>query len=1803
DGDGVADATCGTFTGFGSWLTDSNGDQLYDFYPGDGVADVDDWDPTSPAESADNDGDGWGDNADYDDDDDGIADEDDDDMDGDGFDNADETTTCISGTSDPQDGSDTPADMDGDGTCDDMDLDIDGDGSNNTDQGDGVVDAFPEDACADTDTDGDGKPDSLVTGCTSSLTEDMNDDSAQGEAHPNYYVSSSGYVYWMCDNGNTVYTSWVNDGYPDCSDGSDENADTTGFGPGSSEDAWTDAKEIACGTDPLDDTDTPADLDGDDLCDEIEDDDNDGDGYSNSDEVGNCWEGNLATDGTNYNTSANDSTSVPADNDGDSICDFLDIDDDNDGSWDTNETTCGTDPLDDSESPIDTDSDGTCNGADTDDDGDGVLDADEAASFTSSTTTTNTDGTTSTSTTTTDCSLVYDCDGDGVSDYNETDGSALDLDDDGAADGIHCAASTDCDGDGVDDATDALPVDPDEQTDFDGDGVGDNADTDDDSDGYSDSDETTNCDVGTYASTGDPMNGSDTPDDMDGDGTCDALDNDVDGDNIPNPWDQCPLDSSGYIDTDGDGLCDGDSDPDDDGDGTVDADDAFPLDGSETTDTDGDGVGDNADADDDGDGTDDQGDECPLDSSGNTDLDGDGLCDESDADDDGDGVDDADEESGCEAVTDCDGDGVGDAADAFDNAGNFSTDTDGDGLADSFDSNAAAVTYTIDTQSYGDLTVSVFTDSVIADCTLDTTGPGGSSSDYPATDGTDPESTDSDSCTVTTSDGISIVVENSAYITYYGAYFGYNAPNIDVTVDNVSVGSLDATYSWYTTGGEVWSEAPESDGVVLDSDDDGDGYSDADEDNHCMGDGGNSTDSTASPADNEGDGICDYLDDDDDDDGYSDVHEGVCGTDPTVAGDVSDFDGDGVCDSEDADDDDDGIDDDADWMPYDSSEWSDTDNDGVGDNEDADTDGDGTADVDDSDPTDRCSSTDTDGDGMTDSYDDCSDIGFYSTLNSDGTDGFNDGDAVGITDDTMHFGGAADGDQWFQASDTDGVFRMYVDGETGVSAVSMWIGIASTEYEAEDYYASYWVSDDGNTITTTELGNSLNSWGDIDNCQCEGFWGQWVVEVPTEDGYLMLEMSTDDDAELIGVDNIAYHDSNWDVISMITFEDSVEEMGVYTTPSSPSLLVGTYTIDIADSWGDGGQSVTAMHDGSVVCDITTDTNGASDSCTFTITGFSDTDLDVDFTSDYYASEGSMDITFPDGTVSSYSPSASYATDSYSFAHTGTEILPMEGTYTIEISDVYADGGQDAMAWFDGAEVCSLTTDPGGIASDSCTFTATGYADSVLDVDFTSTDTWGSEGTMVITLPNGTALTYGNSADFATDSYSFAHQGTVVQPVAGEVVLSNGHGATVSLDADEYHTGTVDDDDDNDGWYDADDAFPLDDSEWDDMDGDGIGSNADNDDDGDGTNDGLDDFPRHAHADTDTDGDGMPNDIGWTDGYVHDDFEIGNLSGFDDLGGWSGNLAYWTASSTSPIDGMYSASSSISGHNSSKHMEITVDTTDGWYSFDYQVSTEERYDELIFSVDGTSLMHESGTDYHWEYICETAGTYSDLSWEAGSLNDGSIPGNWVNDGHADCGDTDGDGVSDDEQEAGSWYGIMSGTFEGWVDAGTHTFTWEYTKDDSVSFRANRVWVDNVEIPYQVMGEGECTDSSQDCNIEDLDDDNDGIEDLSDDCPTDSGEQIDSDGDGFCDNADADDDNDGTYDYNDDMPLDPNETTDSDGDGIGDNADTDDDNDGCLDEDDDLPYDDTDCNDMDGDGVGDLTDPDDDGDNVMDVDDPF
>jgi hypothetical protein len=132
-----------------------------------------------------------------------------------------------------------------------------------------------------------------------------------------------------------------------------------------------------------------------------------------------------------------------------------------------------------------------------------------------------------------------------------------------------------------------------------------------------------------------------------------------------------------------------------------------------------------------------------------------------------------------------------------------------------------------------------------------------------------------------------------------------------------------------------------------------------------------------------------------------------------------------------------------------------------------------------------------------------------------------------------------------------------------------------------------------------------------------------------------------------------------------------------------------------------------------------------------------------------------------------------------------------------------------------------------------------------------------------------------------------------------------------------------------------------------------------------------------------------------------------------------------------------------------------------------------------------------------------------------------------------------------------------------------------------------------------------DGCKDAN-EDDDDDGDGIEDQYDAFPDDPTEFEDSDGDGVGDNSDLfpqdgneseDSDGDGVGDNADAFPNDANETVDSDGDGVGDYADafpddvnetTDSDDDGVGDNADHLPFDANETVDSDGDGIGDNTD---------------
>ena len=334
-----------------------------------------------------------------------------------------------------------------------------------------------------------------------------------------------------------------------------------------------------------------------------------------------------------------------------------DTDDDNDGWSDVDENSCGTDPLDSNDIPSDSN-------------GNGVCDAIEGDDF----------------------------DGDGIP--NDSD--------------------PDDDNDGYDDDYDAFPLDPTEWDDADGDGIGSNTDTDDDGDGWSDLEE---ADCLTDASSAFSV-----PEDYDGDWVCDIVDVDDDNDGVDDDYDCAPYDASissldcngvcgGSSSLDACGVCDGDdstcadcagvpngdavidacgvctNDPsscgiDSDGDGVDDDDDAFPDDSTEWSDTDGDGVGDNADTDDDDDGWSDQ-DEVVCGSqlldSGSVpaDSDADGECDALDPDDDDDGVVDSDDAfpSNPTEWADTDGDGIGNNADG---------DDDGDGWGDSTESDCGS---------------------------------------------------------------------------------------------------------------------------------------------------------------------------------------------------------------------------------------------------------------------------------------------------------------------------------------------------------------------------------------------------------------------------------------------------------------------------------------------------------------------------------------------------------------------------------------------------------------------------------------------------------------------------------------------------------------------------------------------------------------------------------------------------------------------------------------------------------------------------------------------------------------------------------------------------------------------------------------------------------------------------------------------------------------------------------------------------------------------------------------------------------
>ncbi|MEZ4638362.1 MAG: hypothetical protein R2856_25965 [Caldilineaceae bacterium] len=257
---------------------------------------------------------------------------------------------------------------------------------------------------------------------------------------------------------------------------------TDGFDPDTDGDGENDAAEVGP------DVNEPLDTDNDRTIDALESSINDNDGDGTADEF----------DGDDEDPCTPDLAADVCDLDGDGDVNSVDTDDDGDGYTDSDESAAGSDPYDDAGLPDDNDGDFISDVTDTDDDNDGLSDVDEATLRTDS--------------------FDPDTDSDGEDDAAEVGGDVndpLDGDGDGTPDVLESSID-DNDSDGVADEFDADDDDP--NNDSDGDGIG-------------NADETNVLGTDPLDTDSDSLNT--TPDDESSNGTSDA-DEDLDDDGFSN---------------------------------------------------------------------------------------------------------------------------------------------------------------------------------------------------------------------------------------------------------------------------------------------------------------------------------------------------------------------------------------------------------------------------------------------------------------------------------------------------------------------------------------------------------------------------------------------------------------------------------------------------------------------------------------------------------------------------------------------------------------------------------------------------------------------------------------------------------------------------------------------------------------------------------------------------------------------------------------------------------------------------------------------------------------------------------------------------------------------------------------------------------------------------------------------------------------------------------------------------------------------------------------------------------------------
>ena len=669
--------------------------------------------------------------------------------------------------------------------------------------------------------------------------------------------------------------------------------------------------------------------------------------------------------------------------------------------------------------------------------------------------------------------------------------------------------------------------------------------------------------------------------------------------------------------------------------------------------------------------------------------------------------------------------------------------------------------------------------------------------------------------------------------------------------------------------------------------------------------------------------------------------------------------------------------------------------------------------------------------------------------------------------------------------------------------------------------------------------------------------------------------------------------------------------------SAPPLEAPTeYTLTVYDSYGDGGHEIDVTDsNGNQLCSISGSGYSSTASCSFALmSGTADVTVD----SDFWASEGSLDITSPSGVavLSGYTWTSSAAFVATTLTELSTIAAPTETPAGTMIDD---DDDND------------------------------GYAD---DVD--ACPTQGSASFPDWLDNDGDGLCDNADTDDDNDGYADAND---LFPMDGTEWADN-DGDLIGDNADT--------DDDNDGIDDTVDVFPFDACASADNDGDGMPDTLvancttelleDMDDDNDLVLDGDDLWPFDQSKSTDTDGDGLADFVlGITPGDSYD-FETGNLTnglntnwtqqactglGNQTIGGAvstctpSTTQPPWTVSSTNPINGVYSLKS---GQATTTYAEITVKatfyTTGGDATWNWKVSSFERTTTNVYTdglkvyVNGVQIdASQYGGCINGEWCGEDSGFMSwsfgpgthtiEFTFDFGTGNSGGSSEAWIDDlqfpdvfvsSNEDL-DDDNDGVLD-EDDFDSLDKCVSTDTDGdgivddvnnYADCDPADYTLDDDDDDDSWADADEITcgsnaLDNSSVPADFDGD-------LICDVMDLDDDNDGTEDVNDAFPTNNTEDTDTDGDGTGDNTDTDDDGDGIADLVDAFPLDSTEDTDTDGDGTGDNSDDDIDNDGYLNADDAFPTDNGEWDDTDSDGIGNNEDTDDDGDGVVDLVDQF